>query len=69
MSTPETNPAPPHRPEDQKSPWKVIAVAAVIAAGVAKPNFAPGTVLHVGCEIVVAIGAAFGIASAGLSRK
>lgn len=57
---------------EEKPDWRMwakgVAMAAVVAAGVVKPNLPPGSAGHVVCEVVIAVGAAFGIASAGLSR-
>lgn len=66
---PEIEIQPPSRDERSTSLWKSLAVAAVVAAGVVKPNLQVGSAGYIACDVVIAVGAAFGIASSGLFRR
>jgi hypothetical protein len=54
----------PHLPR-----WaKGVVLALVVTAGVLKPNFPDGSHVEIACEVVIALGAAFGIVSSGWRR-
>lgn len=56
-----------HRPRKSRS--KMLAVAVVVAAGVIRPTVPAGSAWQVACDVIIAVGAAVGIASAGLTKE
>lgn len=72
LAPPATEPDPPLHPFTTPlipQAYLAVAVGVVGIAAVLLPIFAAGTVPHLICEVVVGLGAAFGIVSNGVKKK